>query len=375
MSISSNCSSSTRPTTTAASSANSAAIPAASHHLPPPLNGYRFLKHMRSALSHDTFLAQAEQQEGEDSGSAARRKVIRVYALDYLRRDEERRFMLERACMAGRITPPHPHLLVVEKAFTSQTDLFLVELHCGGGDMYEYMAGVAKAAAFVAEHAAVSTEDPIAGKGLSTELVQRLVREMLTAVLFLHTTCGLVHRNIKLETLFLDSQMSLRLGGFELCAVLPISTDGGESFSNTNPSKALDIAQEALGEREEKAVAVPAAASASSSLMHLCCGSKHYAAPELIQGRPYEGEAVDAWACGVVLFALLTGCFPFDTLEGSDEALFQLVCSDAEAHLAQHPALAAIDDPQAVDLIRSLLRQNPKTRYSIAEALAHPFLV
>lgn len=334
-----------------------AAIPAARHHLPPPLHGHVFVQHLRSALSHDVFLAESPQG----------RRVVRVYALDFLRRDEETRFALERACLARRCVA-HPQLLLpVKPPFATRTDLFLSEEYCEGGDLYEYMNAVAVAAAATAATPKSGTSQaaddaaPIAGTGLAVELVQRLAQELLSAVHHLHTSCGIVHRNIKLESLFLDASQRLRLGGFGLCAVLP-------SASSAVPSDQSGQAAE----------------DDAASLMRLCCGSKHYAAPELMQGRPYSGEAVDTWACGVVIFALLTGCFPFDATAANssenvdsndeDDALFRLVCGDAEGHLARHPALAAIADPQAVDLLRNMLRANPKARYTIAEALEHPFL-
>lgn len=33
--------------------------------------------------------------------------------------------------------------------------------------------------------------------------------------------------------------------------------------------------------------------------------------PEIIRGRSY-GPAVDMWSAGVILFILLSGCYPFD---------------------------------------------------------------
>lgn len=42
------------------------------------------------------------------------------------------------------------------------------------------------------------------------------------------------------------------------------------------------------------------------------CGSESFAAPEIIMGMPYDGRDTDAWAVGVILFALVTCELPFD---------------------------------------------------------------
>ena len=44
------------------------------------------------------------------------------------------------------------------------------------------------------------------------------------------------------------------------------------------------------------------------------CGSESYAAPEIVMGSQYDGRHTDAWACGVVLYALTTRRLPFDPL-------------------------------------------------------------
>lgn len=49
------------------------------------------------------------------------------------------------------------------------------------------------------------------------------------------------------------------------------------------------------------------------------CGSDDYASPELIMGQAYDGRQTDAWALGVVLFALMEGRLPFDPLPDSSE--------------------------------------------------------
>lgn len=49
------------------------------------------------------------------------------------------------------------------------------------------------------------------------------------------------------------------------------------------------------------------------------CGSDDYASPELIMGQAYDGRQTDAWALGVVLFALMEGSLPFDPPPDSSE--------------------------------------------------------
>ena len=57
------------------------------------------------------------------------------------------------------------------------------------------------------------------------------------------------------------------------------------------------------------------------TLMHTCCGTLQYAAPELLDHKPYT-EACDMWAFGVVVYVVLTGCFPFN---GSNDERARLI--------------------------------------------------
>lgn len=54
----------------------------------------------------------------------------------------------------------------------------------------------------------------------------------------------------------------------------------------------------------------------ASPLLSTRCGSEDYAAPEILLGQPYDGRATDAWALGVLLYALMEGRLPFDAPPG-----------------------------------------------------------
>lgn len=106
------------------------------------------------------------------------------------------------------------------------------------------------------------------------------------------------------------------------------------------------------------------------------CGSPHYAAPELLQNRPYDGSQADVWSAGVVLFVMLTGYppfnFPADTrnVVPEDQKLKHLFKAISSAQYKMPYSLSR----EAQDLLRRIFVPDPSKRITIEEVWEHPFL-
>jgi len=93
-------------------------------------------------------------------------------------------------------------------------------------------------------------------------------------------------------------------------------------------------------------------------------GTPEYMAPEVIDS--HFGTQADLWSCGVTMFELLCGYTPF---RGETEAGVFAVVRRGNFNFAEKDWGRISQD--AKDLIRALLRLNPRERLSAQDALDH----
>jgi serine/threonine protein kinase len=98
------------------------------------------------------------------------------------------------------------------------------------------------------------------------------------------------------------------------------------------------------------------------SLLRTPCGSPCYAAPELIAGEVYDPIKVDIWSAGIVLYAMVVGCLPFDD---DDKGILYNNIMTCNFVLPAYVSL------QLKDLISSILCRNPKKRIGIEAIKRH----
>jgi len=105
-------------------------------------------------------------------------------------------------------------------------------------------------------------------------------------------------------------------------------------------------------------------------------GTPGYMAPEILEKTPYQGQVVDLFACGVILFIMLTQHPPF-AMANSDDMYYKLLATQRsdlfwKAHSQRKPAGFFSDEFK--DLITCMLQLHPHQRLCMADIIGHPWM-
>lgn len=119
-------------------------------------------------------------------------------------------------------------------------------------------------------------------------------------------------------------------------------------------------------------------------MMHTTCGTLNYIAPEIVKNTGYDGQMADIWACGVILYFMLTGRRPFDD-DSVHKLLDKIIVGDfkfpSTAGLTLGKQSSIEDVPRtnfnddAKDLIKRILNPNPRKRFTIEQIMMHPWMM
>jgi calcium/calmodulin-dependent protein kinase I len=180
--------------------------------------------------------------------------------------------------------------------------------------------------------------DIVADKGhLSEAQASQVVREIIMACEYLHSI-NIVHCDIKPENILCKTSnwpLDVKLCDFGL-------------------SDYIDSARVAELGHDNTLTAV--------------IGTPGYIAPEVVKREPY-GRAVDMWACGVVLYVMLSGRLPFYG-RNDMECLRRIANGEYSFPDREWKDISE----HAISLVKSLLQVNPTKRLTARAALQHRWL-
>ncbi|KAM9323210.1 serine/threonine-protein kinase PLK3 [Pholidichthys leucotaenia] len=152
--------------------------------------------------------------------------------------------------------------------------------------------------------------------------VRYYLKQIISGLKYLHSR-GILHRDLKLGNFFVNENMELRLGDFGLAAKLETV------------------------EQRKKTI----------------CGTPNYLAPEVLN-RQGHGTESDVWSLGCVIYTLLCGNPPFETLD-----LKETYKCIKEVRYNLPTTLS----PAAQKLISGVLQKIPSDRLTLDQILSHEF--
>ena len=224
-------------------------------------------------------------------------KCFRPRSGHYMMLDEQ--IMREMMAAKGLI---HDHIVSIHEAIMYGNRVFLVMEYCPNGDLRQY---INKSGA------------------LPESRARQFFGQLCLGVRKIHSM-DLVHRDLKLENILIDSKLKLKIGDFG-CA-----------------RRQMD------------------------KTLHTITGSYAYGAPELVQGNEYNGKKADVWSMGIILFAMVAGKLPY-TDKGSLKQMLK-----KRSKPPHYPAHLSIN---CRHLISGMLNYVSSMRLHLEEVMCHPWLM
>ena len=197
----------------------------------------------------------------------------------------------------------HKNIIQLYQVMESDTFMYIITEYAANGEIFDWL---------------------VSNKRMSEKQAANTFSQILNAVNYCHKN-SVVHRDLKAENLLLDHEGNIKLADF--------------GFSNYYKAGAC---------------------------LDTWCGSPPYAAPELFEGRQYDGPRADIWSLGVMLYVLVSGSLPFDGQTLQDLRARIVACQ------YRIPFYLSRD---CESLIRGLLVVDPNKRLSLAFIARHRWLV
>ncbi|CAA7404497.1 unnamed protein product [Spirodela intermedia] len=205
----------------------------------------------------------------------------------------------------------HPNIIRFKEVVLTPTHLGIVMEYAAGGELFERIC--------------------TAGR-FSEDEARYFFQQLICGVSYCHHL-QICHRDLKLENTLLDGSPAPRL---KIC-------DFGYSKSSL------------LHSRPKSTVGTPA-----------------YIAPEVLSRREYDGKLADVWSCGVTLYVMLVGAYPFE--DPADPKNFRKTINRIMSVQYRIPDYVHISK-DCRDLLQRIFVANPTKRITIREIRTHPWFL
>lgn len=203
----------------------------------------------------------------------------------------------------------HPNIIRFKEVLLTPTHLAIVMEYAAGGELFER---ISKAGRF------------------SEDEARFFFQQLISGVSYCHSM-QICHRDLKLENTLLDGSAAPRV---KIC-------DFGYSKSSLFHSQ------------PKSAVGTPA-----------------YIAPEVLSKREYDGKVADVWSCGVTLYVMLFGGYPFE--DPADPKNFKKTLCRILSVQYSVPSSNSVS-LECKHLLSRIFVASPEKRITMSEIKSHPW--
>ncbi|XP_028776577.1 serine/threonine-protein kinase SAPK2-like [Neltuma alba] len=205
----------------------------------------------------------------------------------------------------------HPNIIRFKEVLLTPSHLAIVMEYAAGGELFERICNAGR---------------------FSEDEARYFFQQLISGVSYCHSM-EICHRDLKLENTLLDGSTAPRL---KVC-------DFGYSKSSV------------LHSQPKSTVGTPA-----------------YIAPEVLSRKEYDGKVADVWSCGVTLYVMLVGAYPFEDHE--DPKNFRKTLQRILSVHYSVPDYVRISK-ECKHLLSRIFVADPEKRITIPEIKMHPWFL
>lgn len=208
----------------------------------------------------------------------------------------------------------HPHIVAFKEVFVTPQYLGIVMEFVGGGNLQQYVEKAGR---------------------LPEWQARCFFQQLILALQHCHQNLNIAHRDIKLGNVLLNTKYQIPI--LKVC-------DFGYSKNMIDSAPKTRV------------------------------GTAAYISPEVARSpgnQPYDTEKADVWSCGVTLYCMLSGRYPFLSRDNTIklETIQQLTAADVQAACAHLRGVS----PECVSLLLRIFEIDPARRLSYAGVMADPW--
>ncbi|XP_065879403.1 serine/threonine-protein kinase SAPK3-like [Euphorbia lathyris] len=238
------------------------------------------------------------------------KKSKELFAVKYIERGKKIDENVQREIINHR-SLRHPNIVRFKEVLLTPSHLAIVMEYAAGGELF---AKICSAGRF------------------SEDEARFFFQQLISGVSYCHAM-EICHRDLKLENTLLDGSPTPRL---KIC-------DFGYSKSGL------------LHSQPKSTVGTPA-----------------YIAPEVLSRKEYDGKIADVWSCGVTLYVMLVGAYPFEDPE--DPRNFRKTIGRIMSVQYSIPDYVRVS-ADCKHLLSRIFVANPAKRITIPEIKQHPWFL